>query len=190
MTDHTTVYLVRHPETLWNAEGRCQGHADSDFTERGHAQLRELVSSLACVPFDAAYTSPLGRAHRTATALLAAARLRALRVRALAELSYGDLNGSRCADWPATLQRAWADEPCSVRFPNGESLADLCGRVVPAFHDIVAAHVGDTVLISSHGHVNRVLILDVEERPLEDFWHVEQSNATALRLAYVPTVRT
>src|SRR4051812_3985431 len=66
----TIVYLVRHGETEWNAEGRCQGRADADFTEAGRQQLRSLAAELADVTPAAAYTSPLPRAVRTAAAIL------------------------------------------------------------------------------------------------------------------------
>jgi broad specificity phosphatase PhoE len=188
MTKHTTIYLVRHGETIWNAEGRCQGRADSEFSDRGHEQLRELTSSLANVRFDAAYTSPLGRACRTTTAILAGRSLRAIRVSALAELSYGDLQGSRFDDWPSALRLAWTADPSSVHFPNGESLIDLRNRTVPAFHDIVAGHAGGTVLVSAHGHVNRVLMLATEGLPLDDFWRVQHPNGSAVILTCPPTV--
>lgn len=178
----TIVYLVRHGETIWNAEERCQGQIDTDFSERGHAQIRALADELADIHFDAAYTSTLIRAVRTAEAILGNRGLRARRIAALAEISYGSLQGTRFADWPDNLHDTWRADPWSVTFPEGESLAQLEARVLPAFEQIVAAHPGDTVLISSHGHVNRLILAAHHRQPRADFWSIAQINGRAIRL--------
>jgi broad specificity phosphatase PhoE len=178
----TIIYLVRHGETIWNAEDRCQGQADADFSERGRAQIRTLADELATVRFDAAYTSPLVRAVRTAEAILGDRGVRARRVAALSEISYGTLQGTCFADWPGNLHETWRSDPWSVTFPEGESLAALEARVLPAFEQIVAAHPGDTVLVSSHGHVNRLILSAHNRLPRADFWSIEQVNGRAIRL--------
>ena len=33
MSPEITMHLVRHAESLWNVEGRYQGHADSGLTQ-------------------------------------------------------------------------------------------------------------------------------------------------------------
>lgn len=172
------IYLVRHGETTLNADGRCQGQSDSELTELGRRQIDELATSLAHVDFDAAYTSPLERAARTAERVLRSRGLRAATVPELAELSYGTLQGTRFAEWPDDLQATWHGDPCSVTFPGGESLAMLRARVVPVFHAIASAHAGESVLVSTHGHVNRVILLEVLERPMTEFWTVEQRNGS------------
>ena len=42
--DRPVVWLVRHGETSWNAEGRMQGHTDVPLTERGRAQAHVFAS--------------------------------------------------------------------------------------------------------------------------------------------------
>jgi len=176
------IYLVRHGETIWNAENRCHGQADADFSDRGRAQIQSLAEELADITFDAAYTSPLARAVKTAEAILAPHRLRATPVPALAELSYGTFQGTRFADWPDELHQVWRTEPWQITFPEGESLAAVEARVVPAFERIVAAHPGHTVLVSAHGHVNRLILAAHQQRPRSDFWAIEQINGRATRL--------
>ena len=38
MTSYPPLYILRHGETVWNAENRLQGHFDSPLTARGRAQ--------------------------------------------------------------------------------------------------------------------------------------------------------
>lgn len=191
MTETTTrapaiIYLVRHGETVWNAENRCQGQADADFSAAGRAQIAALALELADVDFDAAYTSPLPRAVRTAAAILEGRGLHALRVAGLSEISYGTLQGTLFNEWPGTLFEDWRRDPWSVSFPEGESLAMTEARVLPAFDRIVQSHSGETVLVSSHGHVNRLILAALERRPRSGFWSIEQVNGIATRLECHP----
>ena len=65
-----TVYLLRHGQTLFNAEQRLQGHCNSDLTALGLAQAKAMADTLASLldkPTDwVLYSSPLGRAQQTA----------------------------------------------------------------------------------------------------------------------------
>ncbi|HEY5099343.1 MAG TPA: histidine phosphatase family protein, partial [Gaiellaceae bacterium] len=62
----TTLLLVRHGETDWNAERRWQGHADVPLNDRGREQARVLAEQLTGESIDAIYSSDLSRARDTA----------------------------------------------------------------------------------------------------------------------------
>lgn len=62
----TTLLLVRHGETDWNAEGRLQGHTDRPLNEHGRRQARVLAEELADLDVAALYSSDLARALETA----------------------------------------------------------------------------------------------------------------------------
>jgi broad specificity phosphatase PhoE len=64
------VYIVRHGETEWNAQGRIQGHTDICLSEKGREQARAVSCRLAEVPFDVAYSSDLSRTRETAQVIL------------------------------------------------------------------------------------------------------------------------
>lgn len=181
--DGTRVLLVRHGATRWNAEGRHQGRADVPLSAEGRAQAAALGALLRPLPVDAAYTSPLARARDTAAAVLAGRGVRAAAAPEFAELSYGARAGERRADWlaaePAFVAR-WDDEPWAVTFPGGESLGDVRRRAAPAWDQIVRAHRGDTVLLSAHGHLNRVLLIHALGLPPASFWALPQPNASCV----------
>ena len=170
-------------DRAWNAEARCQGRADAPFSGLGEQQLAGLAESLAGVEFDAAYTSPLRRAQKTAEAILAATGLRAATVPELAELDYGERQGTLFAEWPSELFTHWRSDPWSVTFAGGESLHDVKARAVAALRRIVDAQPGETVLVSSHGHVNRVLLLELDASP-RAFWDVDQPNGSFTVLTF------
>src|SRR3712207_5584074 len=67
------LFVIRHGETDWNAEGRLQGQRDIALNARGRDQARRngqaLASHLAAERLDPAtlsyVASPLGRARET-----------------------------------------------------------------------------------------------------------------------------
>lgn len=179
------IYLIRHGETDWNVRGILQGTTDVALNGRGRAQCRDLAARLAGVRFDAAYTSPLARARETAASVLAGGGPPAVVLPELREISYGLWQGrgsvprGRCN---AGLEWRWRESPWSVRFPGGESLGDVARRAAPVLRGIVAAHPAERVLVSGHGHVNRVLLIELLGWPRERFWQVEQPNGGCWRI--------
>jgi broad specificity phosphatase PhoE len=67
----TRLFLVRHGQSTWNAQGRIQGWADPPLDETGHEQARRLALRLAAEEHgvSAIYSSPLLRARQTAEAV-------------------------------------------------------------------------------------------------------------------------
>ena len=60
------LYLARHGETDWNAEGRWQGHTDIPLNDAGRQQARALAEVLRPLGVLVAVSSDLSRARETA----------------------------------------------------------------------------------------------------------------------------
>lgn len=180
----TTVYLIRHGETDLNVANRCQGTLDTSLNKNGELQAIELRERLSTVRFDVAYSSPLERAASTARIVLGDTRVPFYTVDELRELSYGSLQGTSPDEWPISESARWLQSPWDVEFPEGERLADVERRAVPAFRRIVHSHRSQTVLIAAHGHVNRVLLLSLTGQQSNSFWHIEQENCESWRLVF------
>ena len=67
----TELTVVRHGETVWNNEGRQQGHLDSPLSPLGLRQAQAIANRLASERFNAIYSSDLGRAWATAERITA-----------------------------------------------------------------------------------------------------------------------
>lgn len=188
MKTATTLYLVRHGETAWNRRGIYQGTTDVPLSATGEAQAEQLATTLRDVVFDAGYTSPLRRARETAEKVLRG-RVPLVEVRDLREISYGLWQGrgmepaGRCSPG---LEWRWRENPWSVRFPGGETLEEVHARGTAALEGILAVHQGDTVLVSGHGHLNRVLLIHALGWPRERFWEIQQPNSCYTRLCFDP----
>jgi probable phosphoglycerate mutase len=73
------------------------------------------------------------------------------------------------------LYDAWRNDPASVSFDGGESLADVLARWRAFAHDL-ARESRDTLVVT-HDAVVRVALLDLRGLPLDDFWDVAVENA-------------
>ena len=63
------VFILRHGETLFNAEKKLQGHCNSSLTPKGTAQAHSVGAALVAYlgrQSCTVYSSPLGRAVQTA----------------------------------------------------------------------------------------------------------------------------
>lgn len=159
----TRLVLVRHAETEERARGVCIGRLDAPLGRAGHRQAERLAAALADPPLAAVYTSPLSRARDTAGPLGAAHGVEPVVVQELLELDFGELEGLPFAQIEAerpALFRAWMETPDELRFPGGESLADLRARVRPAVAALRARHERQAIAIVAHAGVLRVVLAD------------------------------
>jgi probable phosphoglycerate mutase len=134
----TTLLLVRHGETDWNAVGRLQGHTDRPLSDFGRRQAQQLAEELADEPLDAIYSSDLARARETA------------------EIAGGRLGlpvvldpGLREKDW-GTWEGLTSVERDRVEFV-GESTEAHQARILQALTEIAGRHPGGRVLVVTHG---------------------------------------
>lgn len=159
----TRLCLVRHGETLWNAERRIQGQIDIGLNQHGLRQARAAGDYLRDEGATALYSSDLSRAWATAHALADVTGLKAQPMPELRERKYGIFEGltydQARSEHPEVYARFEARQPDYVFPGGGESLLDLFARVVSALESIVARHRGETVLLVTHGGV-----LDVVNR--------------------------
>lgn len=160
----TRLVLVRHAETEDAARGLCVGRLDVPLGKPGRRQAEVLAAALADPPLAAVYTSPLSRARDTAGPIGAAHGVEPVVVPELVELDFGELEGLRFerieAERPA-LFRAWMETPDEVRFPGGESLADLRARVIPVLVALRGRHEGQAIAVVAHAGVLRVVLAEI-----------------------------
>jgi alpha-ribazole phosphatase len=170
------LILLRHAEPSDDARGRCYGSLDIGLSDEGRRHAALLPAALAHLDYDAVYASPRVRARETAEPLAEARGLRAVSDDDLRELDFGELEGRRYEEIEASdpeLFRAWMEAPTRVRFPGGESYADLRLRALRAFGRIRSAH--ESALVVTHGGVIRAALADWLGMPDEAIFRVDQS---------------
>ena len=147
------LYLVRHGESAFNAEGRIQGQLDTPLSALGVRQAAAVAESFRGQPIDAVYTSPLQRARSTAEPVAALLNLPLRSDPRLMEINAGVFQGLL---WPEIHARypaaaaAWRGSDPTFRIPEGESRADLMQRAEAALLAIREAG-GEHVIVVAHG---------------------------------------
>lgn len=174
----TRLVLVRHAATEESARGRYYGRSDVQLSTEGRAHAKALAAALQGLPLAAVYASPLSRALDTARPIAAAMGLAPLVHRGLLELDFGELEGLAYKEIEAEhpdLFRRWLDRPAGVRFPGGESLAEVAERVLAAVSEIRARHDEETVAVVAHGGVLRVVLADALGLQDEALFRIDQA---------------
>ncbi|RUT96432.1 histidine phosphatase family protein [Mesorhizobium sp. USDA-HM6] len=183
------VYIVRHGQTQWNAEGRLQGQADTDMNALGREQAIGNGRRLAGFVRDPAnfdfVASPMRRTRETMELMRASMGLDRLAYRTdprLVEVSFGDWQGFTFAELEAKLpgstherRRAkWDFQPPGE---GAESYEMLLERIKPWFDALR----GPTVCVT-HGGVMRCLFRFVEGMSKKDAASLEVPQDRLLRL--------
>lgn len=159
-----TLSLVRHGQTVYNAESRLQGWCDSPLTARGLAGVRTTATHLAARPVTVAYASPAGRAQTTAHEIMAYHPGAPLVTDPdLREFGFGDLEARPETDLLARYDPdTMFDEVLRGTFagiPGGETGPQFLARVRSAFARIERRHQDGHVLVVGHGLTLRAYLM-------------------------------
>ena len=168
-----TLLIVRHGETVWNAEGRIQGHTDIGLSEKGADQARALGKRLADVPIDVAYTSDLKRSSETAKLVLGERDVVIIETPRLREYDKGAFEGMTLheikAQYPKEYPR-YLEKDLGYAPDGGESARDVSQRMAKIIDEIRSDHLNESVLVVSHGGVLRAAMVSLLGMPLEGNW--------------------
>jgi broad specificity phosphatase PhoE len=175
------IFIARHGETDWNAEGRIQGQSDPDLSPKGCEQRLLLLERLKEEKLSAIYTSTLRRAVNTAEPLARHLGLPLHQRPELNEIAFGILEGAHLSDLTGELRAEWErfrDNRLTYRIPGAENYADVADRLRPFKEEILGRHEGEEILVVAHRGVNRMFIGLLLEYPLEASVRIEQTNET------------
>ena len=187
----TTVLLIRHGETAWNAERRLQGHIDIGLNQAGLRQADALAQALAGAPLAAIVASDLLRAHQTASALTAHHRLPVQTDALLRERCYGAFEGMLYADiaqrYPAEYAD-WQARDIDAVMPAGirvaESFRQFYARAVDGVARWAALYPGRTIAVVAHGGVLECAYRAAVGMSLDSPRDFQVKNASVNRFSY------
>jgi probable phosphoglycerate mutase len=164
----THLIIVRHGETVWNADGRHQGHLDSELTERGLQQARALAERLAGERFIALYSSDLGRALKTAQVIGAQSSHTVLIDPRLRERNLGIFHGLTKEEmrerFPKEFEHYRSDPGYAI--PQGESAQARMAEHIECLRYLAQKHLGERTVIVGHGGLLNSAFRHVLELPL------------------------
>ncbi len=162
------IYIVRHGETDWNAEGRIQGRQDIELNDRGRRQIEDAAKELQGHSFEALITSPLSRAKESGMIFADFVDAKHVLVDPrLIERDFGELDGVHFTE--DVRHRLYQE-----KVQGAESLEDVAVRMYAAVKEIADAYHGD-VLIVSHGSAITQLLKKID--PALQKVHIHLNNA-------------
>jgi probable phosphoglycerate mutase len=175
--ESTTIYLVRHGETIPAREDApfelVDGHGDPALHERGVVQAQQVAGRLGegavGKSISAIYVTSLKRTAETAAPLAARLGLDPIVEADLREVYLGEWEGGlyriKMLENGPIVQEMMDKQRWDV-IPGAEPDEDLTTRVKGAIDRIAAAHPGETVVAFTHGGViGRVMAEASSSRP-------------------------
>ena len=175
---------IRHGESLWNAQGRWQGHTDIELSEIGRQQadfLRRRIERTS-LRFDRIYCSDLKRAKQTAQLAMPNSTL--LEDSRLREINFGIYEG-KVRDELSEKEKVdvydWWFSPYQRALPGGESMQDLRERVNSWQSDLPQ---GLSVAVFTHGGVIRDRLWRETGAPEGGQWSFEVDNTSLSVIEY------
>ena len=153
------LFLIRHAESEWNAQGRWQGHADPPLTDRGRADAGAIAGWFEGRVAGVA-SSDLRRARQTAQ--IVADRLGSATVVVdanLREIDVGEFMGLTRDEidrrWPGFVDRWRSGEVESL--PGGEDRTVFRKRIMAGLESVSALASDGPLLVVTHATAIGVL---------------------------------
>ena len=143
----TTIFLVRHGETVDNARQIMQGQTQGELNERGIEQAQQVAQRLASEQIDAVVASDLHRAIQTAEIIAAPHGLPVKTIEVLRERDWGSFTGRFI---PELKGETWPDDI--------ESETDLLQRARSFLIFITTTYPDCRVVAVGHGIINKAIL--------------------------------
>ena len=187
------LILIRHGQSVWNAENRFTGWTDVELSERGVAEAERAGDLLSEIRFGVVHTSGLIRAQKTAEIIMSrnniSGKIPVMKDQRLNERHYGDLQGLNKAE---TAEKHGAEQvhiwrrSFDVPPPGGESLKMNAERTIPYFEEEIVPDLkdGKNVLVSAHGNSLRSIVMHIESISPEEIVSLEIATGTPMFYKY------
>lgn len=189
----TRLIFVRHGQSEANKQRLFAGHTDAPLTELGHAQAAAAARYLQKHEhIDKVYASDLCRAMETARPTAEAFSLPVIPDPGLREIFAGKWEGLPFSELEVTYaadRGLWYTDLANALCTEGETVAEVYGRVIAAVTRIAAENDGKTVLIASHWTPILCVICRALGRPLAELGLCPEPVNTSLQIITVENGR-
>ena len=187
------LILIRHGQSVWNAENRFTGWTDVELSQKGVGEAERAGDILSEIRFGVVHTSGLIRAQKTAEIIMSrnnvSGKIPVMKDKRLNERHYGDLQGLNKAE---TAEKHGAEQvhiwrrSFDVPPPGGESLKMNAERTIPYFEEEIVPDLkdGKNVLVSAHGNSLRSIVMHIESISPEEIVSLEIATGTPMFYKY------
>lgn len=182
------IFLVRHAQTVLNAEQIIQGQSfDSDLSEAGILQAKLLYTTFQSFAYDKIYISGLRRTRDSVKNFIDANTPYEV-IQELNEINWGIIEGNKLVD--VTKHRyletitSWKNGDYNAKIEDGESALDVAKRLSKAISIFMRNENEKNILLVSHSRTLKILLcilLEIEIKKMDIFNH---KNLTLYKILY------
>lgn len=196
--DSFEIYLIRHPQTDWNAARRYQGLTDRPWSSAGAARAVQIIEKYASSPsystlipattsaaaatppahtvtnpnnllFDTVLSSPRSHTRQLAEKLA----LEVIEDARWSEIDHGNWEGLTyeevCQQFPDTVDERFSD-PLHSRSHGGQSLQDINLQVTEGWHHLLKQQNTGRTAIVTHATPIQLILCLITGLPIEQYW--------------------
>lgn len=150
----TTLYIIRHTQTVGNIEKRLTGDHDYPITDKGYEYIDKLTERLKDIKFDVAYSSTSKRTSKTILKLALLNNIPIIEKKEICEMYFGDYDGMKWEEVnkinPLIHEKHMETNEIML-INDQESTAEVTKRMYRAMKKIAKKNIGKNILICSHG---------------------------------------
>ena len=169
----TTLYLVRHGETVDNVAQILQGQTQGQLNEKGIEQAKEVCEKMKDCDIDVFLSSDLKRAYDTCCIIAAPHHKDVEKVPLIRERDWGDFTGKFIPSLPKD-PKDWPD--------NIESLERMKSRAQNFLTWLKVAYPDKTILAVGHGIINKAIQSVYYKRPMNQIEKMANAEVRVLIL--------
>ena len=167
----TTLYLVRHGETVDNANQIMQGQTQGELNENGVQQARAFSEQWKNKEIDIILASDLKRSIDTARIIAEPHQLEVLTTPLLRERDWGSFTGRFIPDLKGEV---WPDDI--------ETLENLLSRAGEFIAYVKQTFPGKKVLAVGHGIINKAIQSYYYKKPMNEIQRMQNAEVRILEL--------
>ena len=176
---NTTIFLIRHGETVDNARQIMQGQTQGELNEKGREQARQVAERLAAEQVDAVVASDLHRAEQTAEIISAPHGLPVMTTPLLRERDWGSFTGRFIPDLRV---ETWPDDI--------ETEEALLTRARTFLIYITTTYPGKRVVAVGHGIINKAILAVYAQCPMREVQRMMNAEVRILTTSAVAVAAT
>lgn len=173
------LILVRHGQSVWNAERLLQGQADISLSTLGRAQARSLSATIQAFKPERILASDLERTRETASLLGYPDHETVAELR---EIDVGDWTGQSIDALRASDTGAFAEWRAGTYTPPGGESWDRFRKRTTAVVSGLRQTAAERILLVAHGGVIRALLQGLLDLSPQRIVPVSPASMTVLRL--------
>ena len=167
----TTLYLVRHGETVDNANQIMQGQTQGQLNDNGIKQAQQFSDEWKDKPIDVIIASDLKRSIDTARIIAEPHNLDVITTPLLRERDWGGFTGRFIPDLKGEV---WPDDI--------ETLENLLSRAGEFIAYVKQTFPGKKVLAVGHGIINKAIQSVYYQKPMNEIQRMSNAEVRTLEL--------